>query len=830
MTEPLPSIDSVTCAEAVGNLLWCGHDDGRISIREPTANKLLEIRQFRRHSTAIQTPFPTCLATIIGDDEEAVWVGYSDGQIAVVDEHSLEVLGTTNAHVDQVTFLIQHGEYVFSASDDSFIHRYRAGDLKPAKNLTLKEHKGPVKCLASTGEVLLSAGLDMNAVVWSAEKGSPIMCLSFDTSPSEPQSDRLSKLHQLCDRIADLKLSDGSKYYQHLLPDIVTTAFVETSPKYQNNVMKREERHLSLLHQKRRLRGSSPRRHSPQTRQSSHVSPSKNAPLAAGPHLDRRSNLPHGTRSALRERSMLHADSRGIDVASSKLETTFPPDPAVPITGSVQRRRRTAAHSARSKRTGSGSAKEATSQQPQQQQHQHQQQPRRASPTRRVSLSRNPGQVAGSPLSRNNSTLKLSKPLQVVDGNSRTDSDESKVTKNKMYPRSVHVNTTRNGSRTPSPSLSPASKSPARNRSSDTSRPRTSPPHNNSKRQSPRRARTPSTPRPHPISLLPIPHGQPYVSPHVKMHDPPFHSSDTYDLRSGHLQDGDYTMQVKVTPRNEANTKQAFLNLNVALARRDIKRGPQTAWSLLFRNELRVARLFYRSFLLFLKFRQKERGRPSTNEKFVRGNSTDPHVEWRYDKYDTAELMEGVAKAGVLIRFYMKWGAWASAKRLKASVENDQPLLEVTLPDKPPESRLTVVLDASVLLDVEEGGAPFAGLSSLLSLCKTCACEVVVWLPRMDEDLIATLRRYDTTQAVGHCVIRAAAHITLPTRPFETTLFVNPIHLPYPPVGNTLCFTSPADSLPFLESIIEAISSSPRTVAETLQAQLGSWPNPVHIV
>eukprot|EP00754_Rhynchopus_humris_P006117 Rhum_TRINITY_DN12990_c1_g1::Rhum_TRINITY_DN12990_c1_g1_i1::g.55893::m.55893 len=226
-----PGIDSVTCTEAVGHLLWCGHSDGSTTIRDPRHATVVDVLRFRRlHGSPADAAAPACMLHV--PDMQTVWVGYSDGRVLTVSEHDHEVLGGTNAHVGPVRHMIKHGDWVFSCSDDTFIYRYSAYDEQPVRQLALEGHTAPVRGLCSSGSVLLSVSLDQTARIWGCADGAVVTVLSFTASASDGQAEVLARLHALCETVSGMDVTELTRHYQHLLPDVLKV----TSPSRRRSV------------------------------------------------------------------------------------------------------------------------------------------------------------------------------------------------------------------------------------------------------------------------------------------------------------------------------------------------------------------------------------------------------------------------------------------------------------------------------------------------------------------------------------------------------------------------------------------------------------------
>eukprot|EP01062_Namystynia_karyoxenos_P040258 TRINITY_DN29376_c0_g1_i1.p1 TRINITY_DN29376_c0_g1~~TRINITY_DN29376_c0_g1_i1.p1 ORF type:complete len:814 (+),score=174.05 TRINITY_DN29376_c0_g1_i1:79-2442(+) len=228
--------ETVTCCDAVGEFLWCGHRDGGVSVRVPKTNTVVDCRWWRRRGEGGPfkgpPPHPTAMAALPGDTE--VWVGYSDGRLLAVCAETREVRGGVNAHVGRINRILPHRDWTFTASDDTKVHRYARGDQgdpRPKRVFTCGqsgggEHTMPVVALSAHSDVLLSAALDQTAKVWSCLSGACIvtLALGFGVRPAAdggvPALEEVDlRLEELTQQVAALRLRDGSQRFAHLLPE-----------------------------------------------------------------------------------------------------------------------------------------------------------------------------------------------------------------------------------------------------------------------------------------------------------------------------------------------------------------------------------------------------------------------------------------------------------------------------------------------------------------------------------------------------------------------------------------------------------------------------------
>eukprot|EP01065_Artemidia_motanka_P022468 TRINITY_DN26673_c0_g1_i1.p1 TRINITY_DN26673_c0_g1~~TRINITY_DN26673_c0_g1_i1.p1 ORF type:complete len:795 (+),score=225.09 TRINITY_DN26673_c0_g1_i1:50-2386(+) len=238
----MAAAETVCCCDAVGEFLWCGHTDGAVSVRAPRTNRVVDCRYWRRRQVHKgPPPYPSAIAALPGGKE--VWVGFSDGRLLTVCPVSRAEQEGLNAHVGRINRILPHHRWVFTASDDTKIHRYEPGtasDPRPRRTLTCGDgataHSMPVVSLVGHGDVLLSAALDQTAKVWSCVTGNCLLTLSLGCGIRAPGTGGLpiqeidARLEELASQVAALQLKDGSQHYAHLLPEALHVTALPKRP------------------------------------------------------------------------------------------------------------------------------------------------------------------------------------------------------------------------------------------------------------------------------------------------------------------------------------------------------------------------------------------------------------------------------------------------------------------------------------------------------------------------------------------------------------------------------------------------------------------------
>jgi hypothetical protein len=159
-------IESEVRATAVyGHAVWLAHNDGTITIRK--------VRTTETVATIAASPQrgrPWALLSVeVPGARPAMWIGYSTGDILVLDIETRHEIKLVCRHTGGVYCLSEFGGMVFSGSNDFEIVQWRARDVSFVRQLN--GHTNYVRALHAEGKVLISASDDHTVRVWNATNG-----------------------------------------------------------------------------------------------------------------------------------------------------------------------------------------------------------------------------------------------------------------------------------------------------------------------------------------------------------------------------------------------------------------------------------------------------------------------------------------------------------------------------------------------------------------------------------------------------------------------------------------------------------------------------------
>ena len=125
----------IRCATLVGHKVWCGEEDGTVTVRTP---KGWEERRLIRKGACVVTDIAA-----VGDE---AWVGYSDGFIRVYDAQTQAMTKEFCQHEGPVHCMCVHQGHVYTGGADYKIYQWDPATCEFTREYA--GHGAPVRCLA----------------------------------------------------------------------------------------------------------------------------------------------------------------------------------------------------------------------------------------------------------------------------------------------------------------------------------------------------------------------------------------------------------------------------------------------------------------------------------------------------------------------------------------------------------------------------------------------------------------------------------------------------------------------------------------------------------
>ena len=782
-----PGVETVLCTEAVGALLWCGHDDGSVSIRDPHNQSLVEVRQFRgQHGGTIAVPTAICYIP----EMETVWIGYSDGRITVVEDNTFEVLGSTNAHVGTVHHMIRHDDWVFSCSADTFIHRYSAYDEKPVRQVTLEGHTQPVRALCSSGEVLLSVGMDQSVRVWGTSDGGVVTVLSFTASNTEPQPALLSRLHDLSEMISGMEVTELTKHYQHLLPEVLKV----TSPA-------------------RIRRSASPAGGGG----GGTASPPSATQRRLGMQAQRRRLGPQSERSGSAGQTPTWGANKNISEANARREKMkeweserreqFAVDAAVSRISKSNKKRSTAAaarHSVESDRSTL------------------------ITPAKR--RARTP------PVPIRSGIVKPPKSVTVVDDKTPTPTTTPTTRWSSASPsRNSRVVRPRSRDPSPSPQFMPPTtrRDPTiRQIKSETKR---------------RSSKTRNEPGIHKVMVTTdVPEEVTIVRSPSPQREARLSEQERAEIyQKVRIRARGPREAWLLCLRNELRLVGTFYRLwtyycqhyNMQTAR---SRNPRVKASMLMRG-VSLAGVLFRYLKAWKIFTAARLGIDTTQQQqqqlqLQENLQQDQHLQQEQQhQQQQQQQQQQFLQQQQQQQQQQQYLQQQLEQQQYQQIQPDPEVLEVEIPIPAHGTPLTVVVDSACILDATRIGLKSA-TTPLLQVCRQVGANLVVWVPSVEERIVESLRVGDADRAISNCVVRPPnADLLITNTDTARVLFVQPTSNPAPVTSSTICLTTDSEeswsaALLKLSDIIGTIHSLPTSVSVSLVQHFGRMPSPTHVL
>lgn len=132
----------IRCLAVVGNEMWAGCQDGGMVVWNLYTFEVMEDKDSRSD----------CVTCIVYDQRRYVWVGSTDGSIAVWDARFGEKKKTIKAHDKEVTAIAMTRKYAWSSSLDEKIRVWDVKNFGSVKKISLES--GPIHCLVAQEEPL----------------------------------------------------------------------------------------------------------------------------------------------------------------------------------------------------------------------------------------------------------------------------------------------------------------------------------------------------------------------------------------------------------------------------------------------------------------------------------------------------------------------------------------------------------------------------------------------------------------------------------------------------------------------------------------------------